>query len=234
MEIKILGTRAQVKAKTPQHALHTGILIDKKILIDLGEEEFLSENPQYIFLTHLHPDHAYFEFSGKIFNQDTPAIVFAPEPHKKVEKIIVIDENAEFTLNGYKILPIPVIHSLKVKSLGYIIKKNGKRIFFSGDVAWIKKQPHAKLGKLDLVITEGSYKRKGGMIRRDKKSGKIFGHTGLPDLVKMFKPHTGHIVIVHLGTWFLKDPVKGAEIIRNYGDENLRVEASYDGQILQV
>jgi len=32
-----------------------------------------------------------------------------------------------------------------------------------------------QLGKLDMVITEGSFLRKGGMLRKDKDTGQIFG-----------------------------------------------------------
>jgi len=60
MNIKILGTRANIKTQQPLHGKHTGILCDHKIMLDVGEKEFQSEKPAVIFITHLHPDHAFF------------------------------------------------------------------------------------------------------------------------------------------------------------------------------
>ena len=60
MKIKILGTRGEIEASALYHSRHSGVLIDKKILLDIGEEEFLKYKPKYILITHLHPDHAFF------------------------------------------------------------------------------------------------------------------------------------------------------------------------------
>lgn len=234
MKIRILGTRANIEAKQPGHTRHTGVLLDDKILIDLGEKEFLSSEFSYIFFTHLHPDHAFFEYRGEEFARQYPFQIYVPEPHKKLEKARVINKNEVIKADGYSVTPVPVIHSLKVKSLGYIVEKKKKRVFISGDVAWIEKKHRENFGKLDMVITEGSYWRQGGMVRRDKSSGKIFGHTGIPDLVKMFEPYTRHIVIVHLGTWFMNDVQKGAKKIQNLGNNSLKVEPGHDGQLFEI
>jgi len=234
MKIKILGTRANIEAKQSGHVKYTGILIDNKIMIDLGEENYLKLNPKYIFITHLHPDHAFFEYSNKNFNSKKAIHIYAPQPHKKIKHLNIINENDIIRAGDHTVIPVPVIHSIKVRSLGYIVEKKGKRIFFSGDVAWIEKKYRNKLKNLDLVITEGSYLRKGGMIRKDQKSGNIFGHNGIPDLVKMFAPFTTHIIIIHLGTWFMKNVKRGKEVIKSFGNKHLRVECAEDGQLFSI
>ena len=90
-----------------------------------------------------------------------------------------------------------------------------------------------QLGKLEVVITEGSFFRSGGMLRKDEDSGQIFGHTGIPDLVKMFEPYTHHLIIIHFGSWFMKDVKAGREKIEQLGNKNLKVEAAY-GQVFEV
>jgi len=60
MRIKILGTRGNVTASAPKHARHSGILVDGRLLLDLGEAAYLDYRPRYVFITHLHPDHAAF------------------------------------------------------------------------------------------------------------------------------------------------------------------------------
>ena len=60
MKITILGTRGEIEPTAPYHARHSGLLVDDTLMFDLGEQEFLAYKPSYIFITHLHPDHAYF------------------------------------------------------------------------------------------------------------------------------------------------------------------------------
>lgn len=226
MKIKILGTRGEIEEHAPWHTKHSGILIDDRVLIDLGEEEYLNYNPSFVVFTHLHPDHAFFVRKNNKLNPEIDA--YAPEISEQLENLQVV--TGPFEKNGYKFSPIPVIHSLKVKSLAYIIEKDDKRLLYTGDVAWIEKKAREKLGQLDMVITEGSFIKKGGMIRRDKNTGKIFGHTGIPDLIKMFSPHTQHIVLTHFGSWFMKDVEEGREKIRELAPSNIQVEAARDGQ----
>lgn len=226
MKIKILGTRGEIEEQAPWHTKHSGILIDDRVLIDLGEEEYLNYNPSFVVFTHLHPDHAFFVRKNNKLKPEIDA--YAPEISEQLENLRVV--TGPFEKNGYKFTPIPVIHSLKVKSLAYIIEKDGKRLFYTGDVAWIEKKFREKLGQLDMVITEGSFIKKGGLVRKDKNTGKIFGHTGIPDLIKMFSPHTQHIVLTHFGSWFMKDVEEGRKKIRELAPSNIQVEAARDGQ----
>src|SRR5437773_4240772 len=201
MIIQILGTRGEIEANTPKHYNHSGILIDNKILIDVGEPEYLKYNPEFILITHFHPDHAFFVRStGKI---KINAPVFAPEETKKIPGTIIIYSAVK--KNNYHITPIPTVHSLKVKSQGSVIEKNNKRIFYSGDLLGIEKKYQQLLGKLDLIITEGSFIKKGGVIRRHMKTAKLFGHAGIPDLILLFKKFTQRIIFTHFGTWFMKN-----------------------------
>lgn len=226
MKIKILGTRGEIEENAPWHTKHSGILIDDKVLIDLGEKEYLNYNPSFVVFTHLHPDHAFFVRNNNKLKQEIDA--YAPESSEQIENLQVV--TGPFEKNGYKFTPIPVIHSLKVKSLAYIIEKDDKRLLYTGDVAWIEKKYQENLGKLDMVITEGSFIKKGGVIRKDKNTGKIFGHTGIPDLIKMFSRHSQHIIFTHFGTWFMKDIEEGRKKIRELAPSGIQVDAARDGQ----
>jgi glyoxylase-like metal-dependent hydrolase (beta-lactamase superfamily II) len=137
MKLKILGTIGNIPIKIPGHEKHSGVLINNELLVDIGEEEYLEYKPKFIIISHLHPDHAFFVTGRKILKTGIP--VFAPEPSVYAPQIQVIEEK-EFQLKEFKIIPVPAIHSLKVKSYGYIIESNGKRIFYTGDVAAIENQ----------------------------------------------------------------------------------------------
>jgi hypothetical protein len=61
-----------------------------------------------------------------------------------------------------------------------------------------------RLRQLDLVVTDGSYLRRGGLVRVDAETGVRFGHAGVPDLVELFRRFTRRIVITHFGSWFYR------------------------------
>ena len=85
------------------------------------------------------------------------------------------------------------------------------------------------------MITEASYFRKGGLIIRDKTTGRIYGHTGVPDLVRLFKDHCRRIVLVHFGGWFYKDVGRARAAIRELGRRNgVILEAGRDNREIVV
>ncbi|MFW5645599.1 MAG: MBL fold metallo-hydrolase [Bacteroidota bacterium] len=230
MKIKILGTRGEIEEKAPWHTKHSGVLVDDHFLLDLGEEEYLNYKPSFIVFSHFHPDHAYFVRRKKELSEKIKA--YGPEAYGDIRNVIVANE--PFHVDHYKFIPIPTIHSLKVKSQSYIIEHEDKRLLYTGDLAWMEKKYQKQLGHLDMVITEGSFFRKGGMIRRDKKSGKIFGHTGVPDLIRIFSNHTDHIVLMHFGKWFMKDVEASRKKIEKEAPGGVKVEAARDGQEFYV
>jgi len=231
MRIKILGTRGEIELSRPKHSKHSGIFLDGKILFDIGEKSFLKQKPRYIFITHLHPDHAFFVGRGENFLTKIP--IYAPEKHKNCPSIKIISKNIK--VDSYQIAPLPTIHSKKVKSQAYLIKKGNKKILYTGDLIWMEKKYHKYLKNLDLVITEASFIKKGGMVRRDKKTGEIFGHNGVPDLIHLFKKFTKHIVFVHFGSWFYRDIKKAKKELERLGEENgIKVEVGYDGMEIKI
>ncbi len=130
-------------------------------------------------------------------------------------------------------MPVPTVHSVKLRSLGYVIETGGQRVFFSSDLVCIEQRYHRQLRRLDLVITEGSYMRRGGLVRTDPVSGRSFGHTGIPDLIEFFRPFTPRIVITHFGSWFYKDIATSIQQIASLGD-GVRTSAAHDGLVINT
>lgn len=222
LSIITLGTKGYIPEHKNRYRKHSGILIDSSILLDVGEKQFLKHNPLSIFITHFHPDHAFFvtEKAGPIdCNVYGPSSFENPKVHA-LKRSMKID--------GFKISPIPTIHTFKIPSQGYLIEGKGKRIFYSGDIITIEKKHLSKLKELDAVITEASYFRKGGMIR--KFAAGLAGHNGIRELVDLFRPYTNKIIFTHFGTWFLKDIKKAKEMLRKLSDETLTIEVAFDGK----
>jgi ribonuclease BN (tRNA processing enzyme) len=227
MRLKILGTRGDIVPSAPKYARHSGVLVDGRILLDLGEAAYLRYRPQHIFITHLHPDHAAFLRTEVI----TDAEIYLPEPTCKLPTARVMSRPVQS--GSYRIVPVPTIHSTKVSSLGYVVESGGRRVFFSSDLVTIQRRYHRRLRQLDLVITEGSFIRLGGLVRTDPASGRPFGHTGIPNLIEFFRPFTSRIVITHFGSWFYKDIPASIQQIASLGD-GVRTSAARDGLVINV
>jgi hypothetical protein len=134
-------------------------------------------------------------------------------------------------VGAYTVTPVPTVHSQRVKSVGYVIEKNGERFLYTSDLVKIEPRFRHLLKGLDFVITEGSFIRSKGLIRKDRRTGLPIGHAGIPDLVRFFSRYTEHIVITHFGTWFFKDIVKARAKIQSLGNR-VQVTAAYDGMRL--
>lgn len=233
MKIRILGTRGEIPESSPYHSRQTGILVDDRLMLDLGEREFLSYRPDNIIFTHLHPDHAFFVRNPtKAPEIDIP--MYGPEPYRH-GRIRVRKLKGSATIGGYRIRTLPTVHSEKVVSYAIIVSAGSRRFLYTGDLIYIKKWYRRYLDDLDLVISEASFIRKSGMIRRDKRTGNIYGHTGVGRLIHNFSRYTNRIVLVHFGSWFYQDVREAHRKIRALARrEGVEVRAGYDGLELTV
>lgn len=228
MKIRILGTRGKIEPKAKDHVNYSGFLLDDKILIDVGEPEYMDYRPEAIVFTHFHPDHAFFVPEKQSFTPKIP--LFGPEAHDLIPELKVI--SGDFKIGEYTFTPIPVIHALRLTSLGYVIQKGQKKIFITGDVAWIEKANLAEIPPLDLVITEATFINKGGRINR--KKDRIFGHTGVPDLIRLLSPLTSKIVFCHYGEWFFEiEPQESKKRLRSLG-EDVEIVPAHDGMEIVI
>jgi ribonuclease BN (tRNA processing enzyme) len=213
MHLQILGTRGEIEESAPWHRHHSGVMVDGRLLLDLGEPEYLDLRPEVVVITHLHPDHAC--FVTKEVTTDIP--IYAPEEfHGHVD---VHPFSEELAWDGYTIRPLPTHHSKLVQSAALVVHDDAHTLCYTGDIIWLNKDYHQFLDDLDLVITDGSYIRKGGMVRKDKKSGRLYGHTGIPDLIRLFSEFTNRILFVHFGSWFFKDIEAARQRIRALGED---------------
>jgi hypothetical protein len=128
MRLKILGTRGEILPSAPKYARHSGILIDARILLDLGEVAYLRHGPQHIFVV-------------------TDAEIYLPEPTRRLPTARVMSRPVQ---NGsYRIVPVPTVHSLKVRSLSYVVENRGWRVFFSSDLVSVQRRYHRRLPRLN-------------------------------------------------------------------------------------
>lgn len=231
MHLNILGTRGEVDNSAPWHSHQSGVLVDGSILLDVGELEYLDLSPRAVVITHLHPDHAFFVRKDREVQTDIP--FYAPEKYHGRQKIRYLPRRLD--LGSHAIRTIPTHHSLKVQSTALVVDDGSHRICYTGDMIWINKKFHRHIQNLDLVITDGSFIRKKGMIRRDRQTGRIYGHAGIPALIRLFSNFTGQIRFVHFGNWFYRDVAAARKRIRELGREyGVEARATRDGQEIEV
>lgn len=228
MHITILGTRGNVRPSAPKHSRHSGILVDRELLFDLGEAAYLDYQPRYIFITHLHVDHAIFMEA----DVKPDAIVYVPEPTRRLPGASVA--SGPIRIRSYTVTPVPTVHSERVRSVGYVVEENqGKSFFYSSDLVSIEPRYRKRLRRLAMVITEGSHIRRGGLVRIHPVSGRRYGHTGIPDLVEFFGAFSNFIVVTHFGSWFYRNVDVSVAKIESLGN-GARIVAAHDGLILDI
>jgi ribonuclease BN (tRNA processing enzyme) len=227
VRLRILGTRGNVALSAPRHARRSGILVDGRILLDLGEAAYLRAHPSHILITHLHPDHAAF-LTRRVAIR---APVYVPERTAAWPAARAL--RGPLTLGPYRIVPVPTVHSARARSVGFVVEKDGRRFFFSSDLAAIAPRYRSRLRDLDLVVTDGSFARRGGLVRIDPATGRRFGHAGIPDLVGYFSAFTRRILITHFGSWYYRDVSASRRWIASLSD-GARVRAAHDGMVVVV
>jgi glyoxylase-like metal-dependent hydrolase (beta-lactamase superfamily II) len=227
MRINILGTRGEIARSAPRHRRHAGVLIDRRILLDFGEASYRRYRPKAIFISHLHPDHAVFVATPLA----ATCAVYVPEPTPALPSAIVLPGAVE--IGPYRVVPVPTEHSHRVRSVGFIVEKGACRLFYSSDLVSVGRRSRAALGRLDLVITDGSFMRRGGLVRTDAATGLRYGHAGIPDLVQFFSRFSHQIIISHFGSWFYEDIPRARRRIATLSDV-VRVRAAFDGMVVTV
>lgn len=200
LHIKLLGTKGEIHKSLPRHSKKSGVLIDGQLLLDIGEKSYLNYDPKWIVITHLHPDHAYFMRKNQEEVPNTKAILYAPEnPGFGIQVL-----KRKIKIGPYSITPIPTHHSKHVLSQAYLIEKDRISILYTGDMVWIDKKYHRLFENVELVITDGSFIREGGMVRRDPKTHQLYGHNGIPNLIRLFQPYIKLIYLFILELGFIK------------------------------
>lgn len=207
MQLKFLGTRGYIEAKSRLHRMHSSLLIThgrSRIMIDCGEQwkGRLSEiNPHHIVITHAHPDHAFGLSEG------SPSLVWATKetwerishfPIPKAKRRLLTPHKKRL-IGGVGFQPFPVIHSIRAPAVGYRITSGKKAFFYIPDVAWIPHRRAAFKG-ISLYIGDGASLTR-PLIRRDKTTGQLFGHTTVRrQLAWCQKEGVPQMIITHCGS----------------------------------
>ncbi len=252
MIIRFLGAHNTVSIKTKLATF----LIDDIIAFDAGNlasELSFSEQEKVkaIFLTHGHYDHIRgvpsFAFSNPnkttkvISTEETLNIlsshlfdgVIYPKLNEKTPflekaplKFIPVKPFDQINIEGYKILALPVNHT--IKTIGFeITGKDGKKIFYSGDTGpglselWDNISP-------DILIMDLTFPNR---LEKTAMNSKHLCPKRLKKELIEFNEKKGYfprVIIIHLSPKFEEEILKEAKQIAD--ELNISIENAYEGK----
>ena len=216
IRIKFLGTVGEGVKPRGMNRKNPGILIEfkgKKLMLDCGEEEFLGEKPDWIFLSHAHDDHV----KGLLNGTHTRVYLTQPTLEKikdyPMEDITIIKPNKRYELDEFSITTFETTHSIEYPTIGFKITIAGKTIVYTSDMLWVKNYKEI-FKRAFLLIGDGSAFRE-DYVKREKKSGKPIGHANLLKIYRWARnAEVRNIVFTNLGPWIHKiDPIAAFEDI---------------------
>lgn len=161
MKLTFLGTRGEIEPRTPEHDMHSSLLVahrKHRVLVDCGRD-WLDRVDQLqahaIVLTHAHPDHACGLQNG------APCPVYAtPDTWQGIRKYPIrdphlIEPRRPVTVEGITFEAFPVEHSITAPAVGYRITAGANVIFYAPDLIFIRERGDA-LRDARIYIGDGA------------------------------------------------------------------------------
>lgn len=239
MKITFLGTKGYIDISSKKHKMHSSILFTYKncrVMVDCGES-FLKKikkiSPDFIVLTHAHPDHAFGLKEG------SPCAVYATKEtwnylNFPIKDKRIIQPGKKIKIGPFIFEAFPLIHSLKCPAVGYKIQAGKIKIFFSPDVVYIEDIEKAFKDILFYIGDGATIYR--NMVRRSKLTRELFGHASIKtQLAWCKKQKVKKMIITHLGTDIVKNEKKAMKIIEEIANEkDVLIKIAYDKMEINI
>jgi len=238
MKIIFCGTRGYVEESNPLHVMHSACLLihrGKRLLLDFGENwagRLHELAPHWIAITHAHPDHSFGLQEG------TGVPVFVTRESRgllnrfPVADFQIITPGEQFAAGPFRVLPYPVIHSIRAPAIGFRVTAGKAAIVYNADLVAID-QKQAVLPGVDVYVGDGSTLTR-PLVRR--KGDLLFGHTTVRAQLNWCKQFgIPRAFIVHCGKQLVEmDPAVLERKVHELADGKLDATVAHDGMEADV
>jgi len=239
VNLKFLGTRGEIDARTRRHRMHTSLLVSYRsanVMIDCGLDwlgKLKRVDPNAIVLTHAHPDHAW----G--LKQGAPCPVYAPRKTWQELQLYpikdrhVIEERTRTKICGITFEAFPVEHSILSPAVGYRVSAGRGCVFYAPDLIFIHERA-AALKAVEIYIGDGATVTHSFIRRRGKA---LIGHSPVrTQLTWCEKEGVSRAIITHCGSEIATgDERKISAALRAVaGERGVEVRIAYDGMKLKL
>lgn len=192
MQLRFIGTGAadwNGPDERGEYRRLTSTLIDGRVLIDFTADKLDVFNGPVdaVLITHSHSDH----YDPKAIAALSPKQVWAHESWAAEARVDGLDaQDARFgewiSLGDLRAMPLPANHSTErpwEKASGYLIEKDGTRLLYMTDSAWISRRASLLIGSepLDAIVMDATI----GPKRPD--DWRIFEHSSVEMISIMVK-----------------------------------------------
>lgn len=213
--------------------MHSALLLScagKRLLLDAGSTwsgKLRDLRPDWIAITHAHPDHAFALEEGT----DAPVYVSAQSyellKHYPVKQFRVFELDDNLRIGPFRVRPYEVVHSLRAPAVGYRIRAAGTTLVYNPDIVSIVREQSVLAG-VDLYIGDGATLTRPLVRRAD---GSLFGHTTVRAQLNWCKRHgIRRAYIVHCGKQLVEmAPALLQERVDELAGPTMRASVAYDG-----
>ena len=218
--------------------MHSCLLIEnkgKKILIDFGldwRNKLNKINPDYILLTHAHPDHAWGLKKGTDIPVYATKITFELLKKYKFTNKTEIKPHKWLKIGNIEVYPYEVVHSTLCPAVGFKIKVGRFTFCYNPDLIFIKLKKDVLTG-LKLYIGDGSTINM-NLVRKIK--GELVGHANIRAQIHWCQEFGIQTAIF---THFGKQAVEMREdkllkMLKSYSQGNVKIKVARDGMRVNV
>lgn len=232
MNLRFLGTRGEIEARSRRHRRHSVLLVSHRgraLLVDCGRD-WLGRLPpvdaQALLLTHAHPDHAGGLRGGcpwPIYASEETWTALARYP--LAERRLLRPRRPE-PIAGMTVEAFRLEHSLRAPAVGYRIAGGKRVIFYAPDVVAVERLTEA-LADLELYVGDGAAITRSIVRHRDRTR---IGHASIRvQLDWCAQEGVGRAVFTHCGSEIVRDEGRAAARVEALGAERgVRASIAHD------
>lgn len=238
LQARFLGTRGYIEESSALHRMHSALLLScggRRLLLDAGENwkgRLRRLHPDWIAITHAHPDHAFALAEGT----DVPVYASAAScerlAHYPLRRLRVFAPGRRLRLGPFQVWPYDVVHSIRAPAVGFRVRAAGVTLVYNPDLISIVNEPDV-LKRVDVYIGDGASLTR-PIVRR--KGDVLFGHTTVRAQLNWCKKYgIRRAYIVHCGKQIVQmDAALAQRRVSELAGPSLRATIACDGRRVRL